>query len=282
MTETASPRCAICGEKEPLGLDICVNCGGAPEDSGDALVFLEAPCSYESKHTTMTMLRRFLGPERMPSPSSGDLLATGHRALLRVRRETATRVVDRLYAGGVAAVVRDSNAVTSLPGPFNWLLITTMTVGLWTGFTVDPVFLFTTPIMAVGLWLAAQLRMRRPAIRSNALLRLFPKPVEREILDAFATLTPGGARNLLARLVHSAEKLFATPGGSQNALTRADLEELVSSSCHAACDLNAVEESAKNLTHPREVLAAERLKTKMENKFRDAITVLHHLESGNA
>ncbi len=273
MTKPPDAHCVICGDADPLDLDVCMACGGASHDSGDTLVFLESTRSSARKHMTLNALRNFIGHRQMPADP--DYLGSGHQALVRLPRETAFRVVESLAAEGISAVTRSAAfSLTSLPTTFYGLLAATAIIGMLTGLTADALFLWTTPAMTAGLWLAAQLRMRHPAISSDRTDQTFPKEVRSEILATFAQLSDGSARMHLADFVRAAEPLFKLPEVS---VTPADLARLVSSSCEAALELEAMETCSANLEDTDGRRRAALIENGMTAQFRDAIMKIRRL-----
>ena len=99
----------------------------------------------------------------------------------------------------------------------------------------DPVLWVVTPLVAAALYGAAVLGARRRQTTKPITEGPLPPRLERAVADAFATLPPSAARNLLGEVVRHARSLFDTFAGQLDGqrLTR-DVSNLVEACCDIA------------------------------------------------
>jgi hypothetical protein len=151
-----------------------------------------------------------------------------------------------------------------LPAGFWVMLLAVLIVGGVAGRLTQPVFQWTSPLMAVLLYLAARSDQRR---RSRD---VFPEAVARVCAETLVRLPDGVARALFERLVQAAQQVHlalgrAPLGGAQ----QRDVEQLVAHACRAALDLSDLEENTTDRgTASRDALA---------RRFVRGIDVLHRL-----
>ena len=271
----APDACVMCGEPEPFGLSVCARCGGA---GGDTLVFVR-PSEASSDRRRMSDLVRSLLEGRAHVAELG-LVASGHRALIRVPANAAATVVRRLAVRGIPARTRPDRWVwATAPYSFYFLLATTVVVGGWAGLAAESLLLWTTPLVALVLLLAAQLRLRQPVIETPSRQLVFPGHVTAQIAHTFAKLPIGTPRDLLAQLIRAAEPVYRALGDSPAAVTREEVEQLVSHSCQAALDLSDLETALAALAGEAGTERAQRLRDRMLARFRQGIHVLHRLRA---
>jgi hypothetical protein len=99
----------------------------------------------------------------------------------------------------------------------------------------DPVLWVFTPLVAGALYGAALHGARRREKTRTASETPLPPRLERAVADAFATLSPGAARDLLANVVRHARALFDAFAGQLDGqrMTR-DVSDLVEACCDIA------------------------------------------------
>ena len=278
MTAREASRCVLCGEPEPFGLSICPGCGGAAHAVGDTLVFIRpADTDADARRVDHALDQLLEGRAHL---SEHPYVASGHRALIRVPAAAAETAVRQLALKGIPAETRNARrAWAPIPHSFAILVGAVAVVGMIAGITAEPFLRWVSPLYAGLLAMAAQVRLRQPAIRIPYRRTPYPLRVERALAETFARLPLGSARDFLVRLVHAAEPLYAALRRGGPPPRRKDVEELLSMACRAAEDLSDLEHGlmavgagpgAERLTGLRDRLVA---------KFRDGIAVLHRLRA---
>ena len=222
---TGRDLCAVCGKPEPFGVNLCSECG-ASSDAADALVFVRrAPHDggFAEAETRLTSLIGDSAPRRA---------ARGKQALLRLPAALAPHVVERLETAGVGTrVVPVARAWTAMPLHFFLMLFAVLLTGTVAGLGV-PLMLWTSPITALLMIVAAQHSMVRPALGNARHTPRLPAPAARAARHAFAQLSDGAPSDRLAGVVRVAQPVFA---GAPRALGEL-LSELVVAACATALE----------------------------------------------
>ncbi len=287
-------RCVICQAPEPFGLSVCPSCGGAAHGVGDTLVFVKPAGAQRERQQIAAALEPLL--DGRAHREERRLVAGGHRALIRVPRAAAEAAVRQLAGRGIPAKISPASRTwASVPLPFYGLLGGMVVVGGTAGIEVAPLLLWTSPLIAVLLLLAAQYRLRRPAIATPTRRAVFSRDVERTIIETFAELPRGSAQSLLASLVRTAEGAYrslqrlASPPVSPE-----EVEGLLMNGAQAARDLSELDESLQLLEEHAEpsgdveagaldrVVQAERLRDGLVHKFLEGVTLLGGLRADAA
>ncbi|MDH3495198.1 MAG: hypothetical protein OER21_00335 [Gemmatimonadota bacterium] len=279
MTATPEPtRCVLCGAPEPFGLSICPGCGGAAHAVGDTLVFVQPADAKDDRRAVATRLDALL--EGRTHRGDRSLIAAGHRALIRVPAAAADTAVRQLALRGIPAVARAARQTwTSVPLPFYLLLAAVVLVGVLAGLRAEPMLRWTSPAFAGLLVLAAQVRLRQPAIGLAPRRRVFPKVVERQMAETFARLPDGNARDFLARLVQAAEPVHRALHDRPHDARRGDIRDLLLHACRAAEDLADLERGLSALQDEPGLDRVAALHDGLTARFRHGITVLHRLRA---
>ncbi|MDH4042955.1 MAG: hypothetical protein OEY20_00335 [Gemmatimonadota bacterium] len=274
---TALEHCAVCGAAEPFGLGLCPGCGGAPPAAGDTLIFVQPTEPGSDRHRVLAALQPLLTGRAHASDQR--LVAAGHRALLRVPAGARHAVLNHLSAQGIPAEAQSTTrAWATVPRSFVLLLAGIVLAGLLAGAQSEPMLRWMSPVYAVLLLLAAQLRLRRPAVHTDR-KTTFPVPVERALAEAFAHLPDGTARDLLVRLIHAAEPLHRTLTRQAVAARRRDVEDLLLLASRAAQDLDDIERGLDAVGDTAQTDRAGALRDGLLARFRDGIAVLHQLRA---
>lgn len=270
--------CVICGAPEPFGLSICADCGGQPHAVGDTLIFVKPGADARERWRVSEALRPLL--KGRGHRSEQQMVAAGHRALIRVPAVTAERAVRHLAARDVPAIARLA-ARTWAPAPtsFYLLLASVVLVGITAGVSAEPMLRWTSPLVACLMLFAAQARLRDPVLRAPRRRGAFPRKTERCLIETFARLPDSEARTLLSNLVRSAEPLYRTLGRVRGVVTRRDIEELLHHGCRAAIDLSDLEVALVALEGEPGVERPRKLRRALAARIRDGITVLHRLRT---
>lgn len=277
MTALA-PACVICGAPEPFGLSVCPACGGTAHAVGDTLLFVKPDGSRADRRRVREALTPLL--EGRTHGAERGLVAGGHRALIKLPAAAADRAVRQLALRGIPAVVRPLRRTwASPPLSFYLVLLSVVLVGGAAGYVAEPFMRWTSPLVAVGLLLAAQLRLRRPAIGAPKRRPVFPGEVEKEAVETFARLPAGAARDLLARLVRAAEPAYRASQATPAAARPHDIADLLTHACRAAGDLADLDEGLTVLEAQPGLERVQRLRDGLAARFRQGIRVLHRLRA---
>lgn len=270
------PACVICGAPEPFGLSVCPGCGGAAHGVGDTLIFVRPTESVTDRQRVAEALEPLL--EGRTHPAERGLVAAGHRALIRVPAAAADSAIRHLAQRGIPALARTARrAWTTAPARFYLLVGAVAAVGLAAGMASEPLFTWTSPLVSGLLLLGAQVRLRQPVIGTTPRKPAFPVDIERTVVETFAQLPVGDARDLLARLVRTAESVHRALASGIAGARPEDVEELVVHACQAARDLSDLDVALRALEgHPRP-RDTRRLRNGMVEQFWRAIGVLHRL-----
>ncbi len=285
-------RCAICDAPEPFDVGVCPACGGAQAGVADSLVFVKARGSKSDRRKLAASVEPLL--EGRVHGEDRNLVVRGIRALIRVPRAAANRVVQSLSERGVPArAIRASTAWAPVPALFYLFLLSIITVGVAAGLRTSPHMLWGSPLVAALLMLAAQVKMRRPVIETSRRRGVLGDETEAAILSTFAELPKGTARSLLASLVRAGERAYRGLRYLPDPpVAPRDVETLLANSSRAALDLSALDESLKDLAEfestelneasMESLVAAERMRDGLVHKFLEGITLLTRLRSDTA
>lgn len=279
MTDAAMTTCVICGAPEPFGLSICPACGGTTQAVGDTLIFVKPT---EARHDTgrvVDALEPLLAGHA--HPEGRELVAAGHKALIRVPAAAADAVVRRLALHDVPAVARRAGTTwASAPASFYLLLGVMVLVGIWAGRMAEPMLVWISPLMALLLLLAAQVRLRDPAIASPRRRAVFPVSVEHLIVTTFAGLPLGTARDLLANLVQAAEPVYRSlRRGPAGGTCKGDVEQLLTHACRAAIDLSDLDHGLTGVLDAGAIDRVTALHDALASRFRLGVSVLYRLRA---
>lgn len=266
----------ICNEPEPLGLSICPDCGGAAHAVGDTLIFVKPSQARGDKLRMLQALKGLLSGRAHKSEKG--LVAGGHRALIRVPKAAADTVVRQLALHGVPAEARGGRFTwTSVPLSFYLVLLAMLLVGTWASIAAAPTLRIPSILLPLVLLLAAQLRLQQPAIVTPTRRHLFSAKIERQVIETFALLPVGQARDLLAELVRTAEPVYRALRQTRAVAKPSDIHELVSLACRAAVDLSDLESALADLAGDPSADRAQRLRQGLVERFRQGTSVLHRL-----
>ena len=279
MSDVPATQCVLCGKAEPLGLAVCPACGGTAQAVSDTLIFVKPTETGHDTRRTRDALEPLLAGRA--HQAERDLVAAGHRALIRVPGNAAHSVVRRLAHHEVPAVTRAARTMwTSAPLSFYMLLSAIVVVGVWAGRMTDPLLFWTSPLMALLLLLAAHLRMRNPAIPSPRRRAVLPRPVEKLVITTLSRLPDDDARAFLATLVRSAEPVHRALTNTSVAGARAaDIEQLVTLACRAAVDLPDLDNGLALVGDDPGLGRAIELRDRLARRFRQGIGVLHKIRA---
>ena len=151
-----------------------------------------------------------------------------------------------------------------LPIAFYALLLAVLVVGGAAGRLVEPLMTWTSPLVAVLLFLGARSHQRRLAQSA------FPAALAREVAETLTRLPDGNAKDLFDRLLDAAEPVYTALGRAPLAgARRQDVEQLVAYACGAAVDLSDLERN--------ETDRGARLRSALGQRFAKGIEVLHRL-----
>jgi hypothetical protein len=151
-----------------------------------------------------------------------------------------------------------------LPIPFYLLLLPVLVVGGAAGRIVEPMLQWTSPLVAVLLFLGARSHQRRLSHT------VFPDRLAQEIAKTLVQLPDGNAKDSFNRLLLAAEPVYkalarAPLGGAR----QQDVAQLVDYACRAAVDLSDLELTESN--------RGARLRDALSQRFAKGIEVLHRL-----
>jgi hypothetical protein len=222
---TATGRCAVCGEPEPLGDVVCRRCADDTLAPADTLVVVQ-----------------------------GD-----ERAYVRVPNSLAPAVVDRLAGEGCRArAVAVRQAWMAVPAHTWTLVVAVLVSGFWAAHVIDPKLWATTTILAAALLVAADQSMRRPRLSpavTDGAAELPPR-LRRVVSTILDELPPGDARRALADVVRRARPLIsALQKRPDDRRVLGDVSDLVGASCEIAAELDRVDSFLAHRADPQSAAA---------------------------
>lgn len=201
----SAEACVACGGPDPLRLGLCPTCGPAPQRH-DAVVFVDAGARADERGRALQALHEVFGDA---VGAAARRVAAGGRPLLRLPRGLADRAATRLARMGVPArAVPAVAAWTRMPWHFFLMVALVVITGALAGTRAAPSMLWTTPLYAALLGVAAQQGMRRPALLARS-GRGLGAPARTVASAALADLPDGEARRLLATIVRLADGVLA-------------------------------------------------------------------------
>lgn len=230
----AQARCLLCGEIDPLSLNVCASCGTGT-GSSDTLIFLGRGADRKARHRVAEALKRGAHGGAIP------WVLRGSRALIRLPRDAANAVTRRMAEQGIPLRTMNQNlAWAPMPASYYLMAFTVSVTALWAGLSLSMVSL---PLAALFICLG-QLTLQRPAIRPQQ-GSVLPQATQAEVVGALVTLPPGTARDLLGDIVHCARLLYRS-WGSEHPL----VPSLCQSISAAVLASNAVSELDSGLALP--------------------------------
>jgi hypothetical protein len=160
------------------------------------------------------------------------------------RRELAARAVP-------------ASSAQVVPGRAWTLAGAVVVAGAMAGTVAMPMLLWSSPLVATLVLLAAARDARMPLAPSPGRAAGVPAALERTVIEAMVTLPPGTSRGLLADVVRTAGAVFEAIArdGDPRELGPA-LEALVTAACGAARDLADLDEQLARFERQRERLVA--------------------------
>ncbi len=268
---TAATSCLLCGEDRLFGLPVCPNCGVTSPGVADTLVFVQPDAVHADRIRIARELEGLLVGHA--HAEQRKLVAAGHRALIRVPGNTAGRVLAYLAGHGIPAVGRTTRRVwASVPMPFYLLVVAVATIGMTAGISTVPISLWTSPLLAALMLLAAQARLRQPVIGAHGSRSAFAPDIERAVVNTLTSLPSGRPRALLAELVQAADSLAKGPKADE-------VEQVVLLACRATDDLSDLEIGLlHSVGRPRDT-KSKRLYRALTDRLQHATRVLHRLRA---
>ncbi len=261
-----------------MGLSVCPDCGGTAPSIGDTLIFVKPQSERTERWQVADKIDGLLrGRARH---AERHLVTAGHQALVRVPAALADSVVRQLSLRGVPAVARAARSTFApLPTSFALLLSTIAIAGTWAGMVAEPSFRWSGPLVAILLLIASQLRLRQPAIGASTRQRVFPTRTERLMVETFAQLPDGEARELLARLVRTCEAVYRTLHTSGARSLAQDVDSLLQHACRAAVDLSELDAGLAVLGDEPGTERSAQLRTQLVERLHRGVHVLYRLHT---
>jgi predicted Ser/Thr protein kinase len=290
VNEGATP-CALCGGPDPLAIGLCPACGGSA-DVADTLVFVRRAGDGSSQRAAALRLEAVLphvGPE------AAGQAARGERPVFRVSRAGVPRLLEAMDRRELAARAVPASSAQAVPGRAWTLAGAVVVAGGMAGAVAMPMLLWSSPLVAALVLLAAARDARMPLVASPGRPAGLPAALERTVIEAMVTLPPGTARGLLADVVRTAGAVFAAIArdGDPRELGPA-LEALVTAACGAARDLADLDEQLARFERQRERLVAagperldalarcERTRDALVQRLLEAMTAVARLRTQQA
>lgn len=268
---TSATCCLLCGGDGLFGLPVCPDCGVTSPGVADTLVFVKPDPMRTDRIRIARELEDLLAGHT--HAEQRKLVAAGHRALIRVPGNTAGRVLAYLAGHGIPAVGRATRKVwASVPTPFYVLVAGVATIGITAGIATLPLLLWTSPLLATLMLVAAQARLRQPVIDAHGSRSAFAPDIERAVVNTLTSLPDGRARALLAELVQAAGSLAEGP--------QADgVEQVVRLACRAAHELSDLEIGLLHSVGQPDDAKSKRLLRSLTDRLQHATRVLHRLRA---
>lgn len=268
---STTSACLLCGEVDQLGLPVCPDCGVTSPPVADTLLFVKPDPVHADRIRIGKKLEDLLTGHA--HAAERKLVAAGHRALIRVPGNTAGRVLSNLADRGIPAVGRAARRVwASVPTPLYVIVAAVLILGTAAGLSTLPLFLWTSPLFAVLLLAAAQLRLVQPAIDAHGKPTRFATDTEHATINTLTSLPEGRARDLLAQLVQAARQF-------PDSLQSDEIAKVVRLACRAAEDLSDLEIGLLHSAGRRHNDRSQQLYDTLAERLRNATGVLHRLRA---
>lgn len=250
-----APDCPLCGERAHPGLATCLPCAGV---GADGVVF--ARTGAEQRDGSL-LARLRTAVARDADTEALGLAAGGHRAIAAVPRNAEAVVTGAFRDQGIPVrVARNGWTGATLPRGVTLSLIAMVLSGTLAGVLVAPSYLALTPLMAILVVTLARMRLATPLVPPRESLSLLGSTdAARSVAQRLASLRPGRARALLARLTGLARALEhrATRLEDEGALE--NLQTLLSAAGPVAGELDRIARIREVLEDPDlEVAPAQR------------------------
>ncbi len=244
-------RCLICGGPEPLGLAVCPSCGGKARARAGSFVVVQ-PGRRRSE--TRARIERLASLLDEPADSAALAeVALGRKPLIRVPPAQAAGVVAQLARRDLpAGVVPFDRAWRVIPRSFKSLVAAILAAGCLVGFAVGAWFLWTSVVLAAGLFALAYRSASRPLLVPQLARSPLPPRVEARVVEVMTEMPPGAARSLFADLVHLARERFAMASSSSvQPVMMGQLSDLLITGCEAARELGSLDQALQRFEEQR-------------------------------
>lgn len=247
--DALAQACLICGEPEAFSAGLCIVCGGCP-GIGDTLLFAERQKSGVKRKEVVKHLDAVLRTRE--AHGALEAAAAGWRAIARVPRSNAQRVVDELARRGIPTyAVPARRAWAPLPLSFYALLALIVVMGAVAGVVVMRLLGWVSPLVTGLLLVNAQLQLRTPLIGNRPASRRLPSALENKVFETLGRLPRGTARGLLTDIVRSSEASLGTLGRSGHGTEVGQLEQTLVHACDASLDLAVLDGGLSRWEHDR-------------------------------
>ncbi len=278
----AADRCALCREVDPFGLGLCVRCGGTSPSAAEAAIVVRPPASRSERESVRMAVHQLLNGRT--SSEAADAAAAGERALLRIPAASESAVLEHLAGHGVPAqAVAQQRLWAELPFRFYALVAAIAGVGLAAG-TVIPLVGWASPAVAGIWWVLAFREIRRPALASVGLATKLPPDVEREVVSALTELPSGTARDLLADVVRTGQRMSQSLSAANGEDRSGEIGRVLGGASRAARQIAGLEESLTGLesrpewsSDPRLIGAADALERGRDRLVQEMLEILTSL-----
>ncbi|HTO72834.1 MAG TPA: serine/threonine-protein kinase [Gemmatimonadales bacterium] len=278
----AADRCALCREIDPFGLGLCVRCGGTSPSAAECAIVVRPQGTRSERESVRMAVHQLLNGRA--STEAADAAAAGERALLRIPAASESTVLEHLAGHGVPAqAVAQERLWAELPLRFYALVTAIAGVGIAAG-AVVPLVGWASPAVAGVWWVLAFREIRRPALASVGLATKLPPEVEREIVSALTELPAGTARDLLADVVRSGQRIAQTLSTSGELDRAGEIGRVLGGASRAARQIAGLEESLSGLesrpewnSDPRLIGAADALERGRDRLVQELLEVLTSL-----
>ena len=278
--------CFICGAPDPLGLGVCLKCGGTSPAVADTLIFVRQGLSRGERAHARDRLTVMLAAEARRDDVY--LAAEGSRALARVPAAGAESVLEQLAQRGIPArATRANRAWAPVPLRLYAFLGVAAGIGTIAGIIAVPALVTVSPIVALLLLALAQVRLRRPLVETRGRGIGLPARLEKRVVETLHELKEGTARGLLSDIVTLTAGLHAALGRMGNPPDIAgQLDRLLEGACEASAELDALdlslarlEEQRERVTTPAETWleahsSCERARDRLVQRLLEVLTVL--------
>ena len=276
--------CLLCGGADPLRLAVCLRCGGADGTGPTTLLFLDRHADRKAKNRVADLLARSLRHGSLP------WVLRGSQALVRLPRQAADRVTERMEGEGVPLrSVRQSLAWAPMPLSYYAMVGGVAGAGLLAG-VVAPILSSLALPAATLLLLAGQLRLQRPVIRAAPVGPRLPAGAAAEVVDTLRSLPEGVARELMVELIFAGSQLYRRWNNEdREAVER--LSQLLRASCAAVRELadlddylRPLESSAGQVAAPanRRWAGIEDIRDELVQRLLEVVAAIDALRRQNA
>ena len=250
-THHARP-CMICGAPDPLGLSLCVNCGGGNAALADTAIFIRPASKVLEKNKLIKKLATLFS---VPVSAKGlnDVVA-GVRALLRIPSHNINQVVSALAKQSITAyAIPQKNSLQAMPREFWILMFGMLIIGMGSDWITRPFWLiWITPAIVAGLLIITYFSFQKPLLQASR-DQVLPDEIENIVISTITRIEGKTANQLFSDIAWNANRIFShfPQVALQQERMSKFLQTLMSSAAQAVMQLDGVDQNLQRFEKQR-------------------------------